>query len=98
MPQELFTVSGQPDVMRRRALIKREHKTAAQRDAANQFFHVGCGVLNTLGLFTVFVLQEAEHRRLFLLWSDQHVFIADGGGDFHVLGWTSQTTYLDTQR
>ena len=77
MPQELFTVSGQPNV--------------------KQFFHVGGDVANSFSLFTVIVLQEAEHRQLALRWSDQHVFIADGGGDFHVPGWTSQTTYLDTQ-
>ena len=98
MPNELFTVSGQPNAMRSRALIELKQKTAAQRDVADQVFHVGGGVVNSLSLFTVFVLQEAEHRRLSLRWSDQHVFIADGGGDFHVLGWMSQSTYLDSQR
>ena len=85
MSQELFTVSGQPNVTRPRALIELEQKTAAQLDVADQFFHVGGGALNSLSFFTVFVLQEAEHRRLSLRWSDQHVFIAGGGGDFHVV-------------
>lgn len=84
-----------------RTLIELEQKTAAQRDVADQFFKLGGGVVNNSSLFPVFVLREAERRRLFLPWSDQsdqQVFIVDGSREFDVLGWTSQTTYLDTQR
>jgi hypothetical protein len=98
MPQELFTVSGQPNMMRSRALIELEHKAVAQRDVTDLLFHVGGGVENSLSLLTVFVLQEAEHRRVPLRRSEKHVFTADGGGDVHVPGWTSEITYQDTQR
>lgn len=96
MRQEPFTISGVLNVTHSRALIGLESKTAAQPDVAGRVCHVGRGVVNSLSMFTILMLQEkffgirTEYRRLPPRESDQHVCIADFGKDSRVFGWTSR--------